>query len=600
MKVRDISGEIDQELFLQLKRQQKEDEVTELKKDLKITPRDGPELKIVEKTYKLSLLAQCYKDLGDTESMCHYARMLIENVRKNKYQIKTVNVNKKLSQFWSHYKQAHILLAPHSFHHYLVSMEWEYTPEMRFYGDRIGVMRDWVKYLQQLEDGELDILGLSGPPRSGKTGLGEYFLSWVAGRHPEKGSIFATHTNGMAVKAMNDVYNLMTDEKRGWSKIFPGLILTKSAEDLWINITPKSKPNNYQTLYFKGIDSSWAGQLEASHLLYCDDLIRGIEEALNPTRLENAVQKYGVDISQRRNGKVKELHIATRWSLHDVVSTLETNNGNNPRAKFVRVPGLDENGESNFKFRYNPELLDTEHFNHMKEVMDPVSFECIIQQNPIERDGIAFPEDSLLTYEGVLPGEPDFVCAACDVAWGGGDYLSMPIGYCYEKSMDCYIHDAVHSDKKKDSTKPIVVQKIITHGTTKAHFEANNGGDEYADDIAKRLKEEDYRCAVTHKRAPANRSKNDRIMACSSEITASITDGSGWRLHFLSKSARRGNKEYELFMKHLTTYNQNQKFIGKQKDDAADATAALVTECLGQKKSAELRVMPINVLFGRR
>lgn len=45
---------------------------------------------------------------------------------------------------------------------------------------------------------------------------------------------------------------------------------------------------------------------------------------------------------------------------------------------------------------------------------------------------IAFPSDSLNYYNGVVPdGEPDNIVFVNDVAWGGGDSLSMPVAYVY-------------------------------------------------------------------------------------------------------------------------------------------------------------------------
>ena len=73
-------------------------------------------------------------------------------------------------------------------------------------------------------------------------------------------------------------------------------------EDLWIRLEGHSS-NPYHTAYFRGIDGNMAGILEASWLLYCDDLIKNIEEAMNPTRLETARQKYSIDITQRKTNK---------------------------------------------------------------------------------------------------------------------------------------------------------------------------------------------------------------------------------------------------------------------------------------------------------
>lgn len=426
------------------------------------------------------------------------------------------------------------------------------------------------------------------------TGIGSLFLTWLMGRHPEKSMLFATHTGRMARKEFTDIYNLITDPRRCWSEIFRGLEISRSAEDLWIDITPKKAPNNYKTFYCTSIDAQKAGVMEATHLIYCDDLIGGIEEAMNPVRLDTAWDKYTTDILQRKNGPVKILHIATRWSVRDPLTRIADMNEDNPKAKFICVPGLDENGHSNFMFKHNP--LDTQHFLTLKESMDPVSFSCIVQQSPVERDGIVFTRDSLSYYDGVLPGtEPDEVVFSTDVAFGGGDYLCMLVAYVY--GMDVYVHDVVYSKGTKEETRPMVTAAIINNGCSRGFFEANAGGEDYADNISARLKKEGYRCLIESKRAPVTKTKLNRILDAQAEIKCSITDGTGFRLHFLSPKNSPRTPMYDEYMKHLTSFNQGAKFIGKQKDDAADATASLVTNVLYRhSKSPTLKIIRGNIL----
>ena len=529
-------------------------------------------------------LANNYQILGDIESMCENARNVIRICEKQMNKIEKMGSHAEdIKIVFYAFRRAHLLLAPHSFHHFLVWMEWGFPPENKFYSDRTCVMRDWAKELENLEYGKYDILGLSAPPRSGKTGIGSLFVCWLMGRHPGKSITFNTHTGRMARKEWQDVYNLLTDPRRKWSSVFPGLEVTQSAEDLWIDINPKGNQNNYKTLYCTSIDAQKAGVMEASWLIYCDDLIGGIEEALNPVRLQTAWDKYATDILQRKNGEVKILHIATRWSVNDPLSREETENEKNPRAKFICVPGLDENGESNFNYKYHP--LTKEHFLKLKSAMDDVSFSCIVQQKPIERDGLVFTRDSLSYYEGELPdGEPDEIVFACDIAFGGGDFLSLVLAYVYGE--DAYIADVVHTDKTKETTKPLVANCIMRHKVIRGYMEANNGGSDYAADIDDMLRKQGYRCHIESRRAPTNKSKLMRILDAQSEIKALITDGSGYRLHFLSERAREGKPMYQLYMRHLQSFNQSAKFIGKQKDDAADATAMLVNEVLNRKNAS--------------
>lgn len=132
----------------------------------------------------------------------------------------------------------------------------------------------------------------------------------------------------------------------------------------------------------------------------------------------------------------------------------------------------------------------------MRASLDDVSWKCLFQNEPIEREGLLFPEEELLYYNGVLPdGEPDRKVSVCDIAWGGGDSLSMPICYIYGE--DAYVVDVVFNNGDKEVTRPIVVGKLKQHLPHQNRFEANNGGDEYADKVDEMLREEGIKLNIT-------------------------------------------------------------------------------------------------------
>lgn len=309
------------------------------------------------------------------------------------------------------------------FRDFLIATEWNFEDDMKFYNIRKIVFDEWAEYLQSLEEGKLRGLSISAPPRTGKTGIGTDFFMWCMLRHPEKSCFFVSHTAAMAKKVYTDIMMYLQDEKKEIKSIFPEFeIKGQNAEDLWIQLKSESS-NPYHTAYFRGIDGNMAGILEASWLLYCDDLIKNIEEAMNPTRLETARTKYGVDITQRKANKaVRELHIATRWSTADVISSLENEFGNDTMWKFIKRPALNDDNSSNFMYE-GDFALDTEYFMRQRNLpmMDEVSFSCIYQQEPIDREGLFVQEDELHYYNGELPEiECDLVGSACDIAWGGG------------------------------------------------------------------------------------------------------------------------------------------------------------------------------------
>lgn len=323
---------------------------------------------------------------------------------------------------------------------------------------------------------------------------------------------------------------------------------------------------------------TWHGVLEASWLLYCDDLIKNIEEAMNPDRLETARTKYGTDIRQRKSNKeVRELHIATRWSTGDVISTLEKEHKEDEKWKFIKKPALNEEGKSNFMYKH-PYELDEEYFLEQRNspMMDEISFNCLYQQEPIERDGLWVTEESLNYFNGKLPEEGlELVCSACDVAWGGGDYLSMPIAKVYGTAV--YIVDIVYMNETKEVTKPVVCGQIRNNGIEKIIFEANNGGDEYCDYVKEELRENGYRLDIRSQKALGNKSKTARIQSVTDEVKGVSPQ---YQLYFLDKEARKGKPMYQKFMKDLFKYNTGAKFVGKQKDDCADSLAMLISNVL--------------------
>ena len=139
---------------------------------------------------------------------------------------------------------------------------------------------------------------------------------------------------------------------------------------------------------------------------------------------------------------------------------VETENANNPRYRFRKIPALDENDESNFQYDYG-KGFSTEYYRKMRDRLDKNEWMAKYQQRPFIREGLLFPLDELNYYNGVLPDGDCITAAACDVAWGGGDSLSMPFGKLFGSVDDgpIYIPDWIFNKGDKYVTKPLVVQR---------------------------------------------------------------------------------------------------------------------------------------------
>jgi len=459
-------------------------------------------------------------------------------------------------------RDAYTLMGRDSFHHFLIAMEWNRPKEQRFYEPRMGVLRGVVQDMQRLRDGELSVYGLSMPPRVGKTTLGLFYIAWMAGNNPGKACLGITYAGGLAKSFYEGTREFLSSPEYRFADIFPESPLADT-DAKYMSLDLES-PRRYKSITFRSMDGTITGNVEATSLLYLDDLVSGIEEAMKPERLDILWSKVTADVLQRKKGNVPLFILGTRWSVHDPIGRIREQyegKGAEGKVKFVTLPALDDDGESNFDYSYGVGF-STSHYEELKGTLDSVTWECVYMQHPIERDGLVFPEDALVRYLELPSAKPDRIVFATDVAFGGSDYLACPI--CYVYGTDCYITDVVfmnHADYKV--TEPIVEGRIMRHKCQQGTFESNNGGDFYARDVMSLLRKDGYSCNITWERAPTNQSKMGRIVQFAPDIM---------RFRFKDKSLYKHDREYYAFMRNLTTFTSTGK---SRNDDAPDACAML-------------------------
>ena len=452
------------------------------------------------------------------------------------------------------YYRTHLFDAPHFFDSFCIYMERDRDIKKQFYLPRRKQLLPCVQSLQDLEDGVLELLGISLAPGVGKTTLAEFFLAWTSGRNPFLPSLTGSHNNAFLGGVYGEMLRLFdSNGEYRFSDVFPGLtVVNTNARDMMIGLGyTRSDDMRFKTLEFTSIGSGNAGKVRAMNILYCDDLVSSIEEAMSIERLDKLWQAYYTDLRQRKVGtRCKELHIATRWSVHDVLGRLEREYEGDPRARFIRLPALDENDESNFDYPYGLGY-STEALHKQREIMDEPSWKALYMNEPIEREGLLYESGELRRFFDLPEREPDTILAICDTKEQGSDYCVMPVLYQY--GQDFYLDTVIFDNGKVETVEERVAQKLVDRKVRMCRIESNRGGTMFAQNVQKRVKELGGMTTITTKWTQSN--KETRIIANSGMIKSHVL--------FKDESYYAKDREYRDAMSQLCSYSM----MGKNKHD---------------------------------
>lgn len=507
----------------------------------------------------------------DVKTAVKYLKRLSSLIEKT---IKSSNDDAKVTKLYFLHKKVLLAAAFYDFESYLLYVEFNRSPSKKFYVPRRRIMKPIVNDLQDIADDKLDLLTISMPPGTGKSTLGIFYLTWVMGRDPDGQSIASAHSDTLTKSFYEGVKEIITDrEEYLWGDVFPGVILASTdAKNENIDLRKKHR---FATLQCRAIGASLTGATRCDKILYADDLVSGIEEAMSKERLDKLWLAYTNDLKSRKKMGAKEIHISTRWSVHDVVGRLQKKYGDSPRAKFHVMPALDENGESNFNYDYGVGF-SKEYFRDMQSNLDDASFKALYMNQPIEREGLLYHEDELQRYFELPSQEPDAILAVCDTKDKGKDYCVMPIAFQYGKQY--FIEDFICDNSNPDVVEARLVTILLKYHVNAARFESNSAGGKIAENVQKEVAKHGGITQIVTKFTTAN--KETKIITASGYV----------KEHFLFKdrSLYDPQSDYGKAMNFLCSYTMTGK---NTHDDVPDALSMLV-DYIDSFRGAEVTVIP--------
>ena len=520
-------------------------------------------------------LVEAYKIFlrnGKWEDAYSAIRILYEQDKEEGYKyIKDYRESiQRVVGYEKYHRMSYLLTARDRFDDFMVYIEWGRALQEQYWLPRRKKLMVVADALQDLEDGKLDELFLSMPPRVGKTTLILFFMLWVILRDPEKSNLYTSYTDSVVGVFYKGLLEILNDPYTyAWQDVFPERkLVSTNAKDLLLNI---DREKRYASFTGRSLYGTLNGACDCNGYEVADDLISGIEEAMNKDRLMSAWSKVENNFLPSAKEGAKHLWIGTRWSIIDPQGMRIELLQNEDKFKSVRwrqinVPALDENEESNFDYAYGVGF-STEAYQQRRASFeknnDMPSWLAQYQGMPIERDGAVFRPEDLRFYNGVLPDcDPDRIFMAVDPAWGGGDFVAAPI--CYQFGEDIFVADVVYDDRDKTVTQPMIVEAVISNNVASVGVEATKMTAEYADGIDSALREKGYRVNVmkTTKHYTGN-GKAQRIFDKAPDIRE--------RMVFLEAGKR--SKSYEKFMQNVYSFSMT----GKNKhDDAPDSLAMAI------------------------
>lgn len=523
----------------------------------------------------MSSLRQETRDGSPSHAHCQGAIRAIQRAVKS-----GAMTARQLEELWAMLRDALTLDSPMDFDSFAQAMEFDRQPQSRLWLPRRKCLWRLYRELQWFEtDAEAEFLSVSMPPRTGKSSVAGLFMTWHMGRHPRPSNLMTAHSDKLTKHFYTQELMYVSSPEYRFKDIFPdSQLVWQSSEDEAFSLKQKL---SYPTCTCRSVEGTLTGAVEVGEggILYSDDLIKDLEEALSPRRLDAKWDAYINQCYDRRKMGSKQLMIGTRWDVDDPIGRMTRLHDGEPGYHVLTIPAIDpDTGLSNFGYQFGVGF-DATYYMDMRRTTDSATYAAKYDGKPQVREGQLFSPDSLERYLQLPQGEPSAVVAVVDTKGVGSDYAAMPVAMKWDGSPKWFITDVICDNGTPEAVNRRVANLIASAHVQRVRFESNSAGGKVADDIAAMLSGMGALCSVEKKYTMSN--KETRILAASPWIIANCI--------FRDVSLYDSQSDYQRFMDQLCGFVLDGKNVHDDAPDSMSMLADMLTKSVKAKAKAVRR-----------
>lgn len=477
-------------------------------------------------------------------------------------------------------------------------------PNFARYIDPKLVMTDFHKTYYEVLDmfahKKIRKLIVSVPPQHGKSqGSSRFLPSFLLGMNPDLKIIIGSYNADQAKSFNADVQRIVNSE--AYKAVFPDTFFNNGRmrmDNVYKCNSEVSEPVGHKG-FVRAVGRSGALTGKSVDISILDDVYKDFNEANSTLIREQAWKWYTTVVRTRLHNDSQEIIVFTRWHEDDLIGRLEKSGekiiqlksmsqlADVPRDAWVQInfPALKIGEPTELDPREEGEALWADKHSREKllsaKALDPVQFECLYQGDPCSEESLLYGTFKTYTDKSeygtfvrrgtcvdVADKGTDYLCAISYDVYRSPNTIYNEKTHRFEPIMFALVTDVMFTQDGTEITSVSLPMQINTNGSQRVYIESNNGGEQFANGVAKRV-----RAQVVPKYNKAN--KEARIISNVSGVMQSIVFPIDWV------------SRWSAFAKHLTHFMRT--FQANAHDDGADCVTMVY-----EREIAEGNTKPYN------